>query len=310
MQYLKFFIITGELRGGSKNMYTDIKHIQILIALLKKYGVTHCVISPGTRHIPLVHSVEDDPDFTCYSIVDERSAAFFALGLIQELHKPVAICCTSSTASCNYHSAITEAFYRDLPLVILTADRNLHFLNQREEQQIPQENLYRDVVKKSVTLPFVKDQDDYEYCIRIVNDALLEMDHHGKGPVHINYPVYSEMCEFHTEKLPDVRKIDRLVHRDADKAAWDKKLEELKKANAIMVNYGVSNPLDKNSRKAVEKFAEQFNCVIMTDQESNYKGKKSVNSFAMWRSASGKISDELFPDIIITVHGNTSSEIK
>lgn len=291
-------------------MYTDIKHVQILIALLKKYGIRHLVLSPGTRNLPLVHSVENDSDFTCYSIVDERSAAFFAIGLIQELRQPVAICCTSSTASCNYHSAIAEAFYRTLPLVVLTADRNPHFLNQREEQQIPQENMYSQVVKKSVTLPFVKDQDDYSFCVRIVNDALLELDHHGKGPVHINFPVYLGIGEFNTPSLPEVRKIDRLMFRNADKELWAKKLEILKKSKAVMVSFGVNTPLDDDSLKAIQKFAKTFNCVMMVDQESNYKGVKSVNSFAMWRCASGPLDDALFPEILITIYGNTTSEIK
>ena len=292
-------------------MYTDIKHVQVLIALLKKYGVTHLVISPGTRHLPLVHSVENDPDFTCYSIVDERSAAFFAIGLIQELRRPVAICCTSSTASCNYYSAITEAFYRALPLAVLTADRNPHFLNQREEQQIPQADMYPHVVKKSVTLPFIKDQDDYDYCVRIANDALLELDHHGKGPIHINYPVYMDIGNFNTPSLPEIRKIDRLMLRSADKGLWESKHEMLKASHAIMVNFGVNNPLDEGSFKVVEDFSKIFNCVVMVDQESNYKGAKSINSFALWRCAGGgRIDDALFPEIIITVYGNTSSEIK
>lgn len=291
-------------------MYTDIKHVQVLIALLKKYGVTQLVISPGTRHLPLVHSVENDPDFTCYSIVDERSAAFFALGLIQELRQPVAICCTSSTASCNYYSAITEAFYRALPLVVLTADRNLHFLNQREEQQIPQQDMYPHVVKKSVTLPFIKDQDDNDYCVRITNDALLELDHHGKGPIHINYPVYMDIGDFDTPSLPEVRKIDRLMFRSADKELWKNKLEVLKASKAIMVNFGVNDPLDETSFKVVEDFAKTFNCVMMVDHESNYKGAKSINSFALWRCVSGRIDDDLFPEIIITIYGNTTSEIK
>ena len=100
-------------------MYSSLKNVQILVALLKKYEVRHIVISAGTRHTPLVYSVEHDDYFKTYSIVDERSASFFALGLIEELREPVAICCTSGTAAANYVSAANEAFYQQLPLLLL-----------------------------------------------------------------------------------------------------------------------------------------------------------------------------------------------
>lgn len=119
----------------------------------------------GTRPIPLVFSAEEDNFFKCYSIVDERSAGFFALGLIERLQKPVAIVCTSGTATCNYVSAVAEAFYQHLPLIILTSDRNHYYLNQQEDQCVPQKNLYSDIVRKSVDLPIVRDGMDFGIAI-------------------------------------------------------------------------------------------------------------------------------------------------
>src|SRR5690554_3871005 len=173
-------------------MYSSLKNVQIIISLLKQYNINHIVISAGTRHTPLVHSVENDSFFKCYSIVDERSASFFALGLIEELQKPVAICCTSGSAVANYVSAANEAFYQQLPLLILTADRNPYYLFQQEEQMIPQINLFKDICKKTVTLPIVRDDKDFWYCSRLVNEALLELEHKEKGPVHINFPVEND----------------------------------------------------------------------------------------------------------------------
>ena len=80
-------------------MYSKIKNIQIIVSLMKQHGVRHIVLSAGTRHVPIAHSVENDPFFKCYSVVDERSAGYFALGLAKELREPVAIACTSSTAT-------------------------------------------------------------------------------------------------------------------------------------------------------------------------------------------------------------------
>ena len=88
-------------------MYTRLQNVQIVVALLKKHGIKHLVLSAGQSNYPFVHSVESDPYFTCYSVVDERSAAFYAVGIAQELGEPVAISCTASTACCNYISAIS-----------------------------------------------------------------------------------------------------------------------------------------------------------------------------------------------------------
>lgn len=142
-------------------MYTIHKNVQIILAMLKAYGVQNLVVSAGSRPIPLVFSAEEDNFFKCYSIVDERSAGFFALGLIERLQKPVAIVCTSGTATCNYVSAVAEAFYQHLPLIILTSDRNHYYLNQQEDQCVPQKNLYSDIVRKSVDLPIVRDGMDF-----------------------------------------------------------------------------------------------------------------------------------------------------
>lgn len=145
-------------------MYTIHKNVQIILAMLKAYGVQNLVVS-AVRPIPLVFSAEEDNFFKCYSIVDERSAGFFALGLIERLQKPVAIVCTSGTATCNYVSAVAEAFYQHLPLIILTSDRNHYYLNQQEDQCVPQKNLYSDIVRKSVDLPIVRDGMDFGIAI-------------------------------------------------------------------------------------------------------------------------------------------------
>lgn len=128
-------------------MYTKIKNVQILVSLLKQHHIRHLVLSAGTRHVPLAHSVENDDYFHCYSVVDERSAGYFALGLAKELGEPVAIACTSSTATCNYVPPVAEAYYQKVPLLILTGDRDPYYLNQLEDQMIDQVDMYRNFCK-------------------------------------------------------------------------------------------------------------------------------------------------------------------
>src|SRR5690606_39839318 len=105
-------------------MYSNIKSVQILIALLKEHGIDHIVLTPGNRNVPVIRSVESDPFFHCFSVVDERSASFFALGLIHKLQKPVAICCTSGTALLNFASAVAEAFFHKLLPVVISVYRD------------------------------------------------------------------------------------------------------------------------------------------------------------------------------------------
>jgi len=285
-------------------MYSDIKSVQIIISLLKKFEIKHIVISPGARHTSFVHSVETDSFFTCYSIVDERSAAFFALGLIQELGEPVVISCTSGTSICNYTSAVSEAFYQKLPLVVITADRNPYYLNQQEEQMVPQVNILREICKKTVTLPIVKDQKDFWYCSRLVNEALLEINHHGTGPVHINFPVEESLFAFNTPQLPEVTKINRISLTDEDEI-WTNKADELKRASKILISYGQAPPINNDLKEMIECFVRKYQCAIIVDHLSNLKCYGIVEIFTVSRTADKAFYDEMLPDIVITMGANS-----
>ena len=295
-------------------MYSKLKNVQILVSLLKKYDIKHIVISAGTRHTPFVHSVENDSFFTTYSIVDERSASFFAIGLIEKLRRPVAIVCTSGTAAANYVSAANEAFYQELPLLLLTADRNHYYMFQQEEQMIPQEGLYSQVCKKVVTLPHVRDDKDFWYCSRICNEALLELEHGEKGPVHINfivendYPIYQGIVDFSEKELPDVKKINKIT-LESPKEEWNKLVDKLEKSKVLIV-YGQKGKLTINEKKAIDTFSDRFDCVISTDLLSNYKGDYSINTFPIMRLLNNEEFEKLLPDIVITINANTVSEIK
>ena len=121
-------------------MYTYYKSIQLLIACLKVYNVKHVVLSPGGSDIPLIHSIETDDFFTCYSVIDERSAVYFGIGVSQIHNEPVACICTSGTAVSNYLPGITEAFYQNVPIIAITADKNPYFQGQIGTQKIEQQH--------------------------------------------------------------------------------------------------------------------------------------------------------------------------
>jgi len=292
-----------------KNTYTVIKNVQIVIALLKKFNIRHLVLSPGTRNIPFVHSVEGDPFFRCYSVVDERSAAHFALGMAQESGEPVLISCTSSSACCNYLSAVTEAYYQGVPLVVLTGDRDLRREGQMEDQMIHQYGMYKDVCKRYVQLPDVITDEDFWHCERLVNEALLELNHHGKGPVHINIPVFHHLSQY-TASLPDVKKITR--HEIENQfSEWEDVVNRLEKAEKIMIIYGQCSRASSVLEELLDQFCTQYNAVIVTEHMANLHCKHAFNPFVLLDAAlPDRFPEELLPNIVITMEGRVASKIK
>lgn len=292
-------------------MYTELKVYQIIIALLKKYGIKHCVLSAGSRNVPFVHSIEEDPDFHCYSVVDERSAGYFALGLAQELNEPVVISCTSSTATCNYWPPVAEAFYQGVPIVVLTSDRDPEMLGQWEDQMIDQVGMYDRHVRKSVNLPIIHDHDDEIYCQRLVNEALLELNHHGTGPVHINVPMKAYNNSFNIKKLPEVTKFERLC-LDSEKTLWNAKLETLKKAKRILVTCGQNSYVSPALKKSLSEFFLKYNSAVSIEYMSNVDLEEGLNLNVCMdtRYVTNKKVKELLPDIVISFGGNIFSGVK
>ena len=186
-------------------MYSDKKNILQLVALLEAHGITKVVLCPGSRNAPIVHTLSTHPGFTCYAMTDERSAGYFAIGLALNGGHPAAVCCTSGTALLNLHPAVAEAYYQNIPLVVISADRPAAWIGQMAGQTLPQPGVFQTLVKKSVNLPEIHTEEDEWYCNRLVNEALLETKHHGKGPVHINVPVSEPL--FHVTPVTEVRRI-------------------------------------------------------------------------------------------------------
>ena len=292
-------------------MYSELKVYQIIIALLKKYGISHCVLSAGSRNVPFVHSIEEDPDFHCYSVVDERSAGYFALGLAQELHEPVVISCTSSTATCNYWPPVAEAYYQGVPIIVLTSDRDPEMLGQWEDQMIDQVGMYDRHVRKSVNLPIINNQDDEIYCQRLVNEALLELNHHGTGPVHINVPMKSYNNSFNVKELPQVTKIERLCLGDS-KSQWDNQIAKLKKAKRILVTCGQNSYVSPSLQNAISEFFKKYNCAVSIEYMSNIDLPEGLNLNICMdsRYVIQKKVKELLPEIVISFGGNIFSGIK
>ena len=164
--------------------------ISELVALLQAHGVRDLVLCPGSRNAPLVHALSHQlAGATYHSIIDERSAGFYALGLALATHRAVVVCCTSGTAVANLHPAVAEAYYQGVPLIILSADRPERWIGQWAGQTLPQPGLFGSLVRKAVHLPEPHTEEERWYCNRLINEALLAALAPLPGPVQINVPI-------------------------------------------------------------------------------------------------------------------------
>ena len=163
-----------------------IQNVQIILSLLKQFGISKVVASPGTQNMSLVTSMDRDPFFKVYSAADERSAAYIACGMAAETGEAVVLSCTGATASRNYIPGLTEAFYRHLPIVAITSTERVTAVGHNVAQVIDRGTLLNDIAKMSVLARCVDVEDDEWDCLVQVNKALLELNHRGRGPVHIN----------------------------------------------------------------------------------------------------------------------------
>lgn len=293
-------------------MYANNKLVQHILYLLKANQIRKIVISPGSRHFPLSHSIENDSFFQPFSVVDERSAAFFALGLIQQSGEPVAICCSSGTSVANYGSAVSEAFYQHLPLLLLTADRIPEYLGQKEDQMIKQDDIFREFIKYHGRLPVIRNEVDEWYANRIINEALIELNHTGQGPVQLNYPIFEHRTDpFEVTELPRVRKIT--LHKADDEAdVWAKARTKLADKK-VMIVWGQSVPASERLTKALDKFCEKYNCTILTDRISGCTHTNAIlNAFVVLKAMTLDEQEKLAPDIVLDFGGNIvfNGEIK
>ena len=189
-------------------MISDKRHIQQLAALLLKKGITDIVISPGSRNAPLINTFTGIAEFNCRNIVDERSAGYFALGLALKKQQPVALVCSSGTATLNYTPAVAEAFYQNIPLIVLTADRPDYWIDQSESQCIRQENIYQNFTKKGISLPLGESEKELWFAERQINECLNLAVTGNPAPVHINIPMEEPLHKLVQEDLPEVKEIE------------------------------------------------------------------------------------------------------
>lgn len=202
-------------------MYCNKQNVNILTSLLLAHGLRQAVVCPGSRNAPIVHNLCQCEQVRCYPVTDERSAAFFALGLILATGQPAAICVTSGSALLNVAPAVAEAFYQRLPLVVISADRPEAWIGQLDGQTLPQQCALAHFVNLSVSLPSATDDEVSRWhCNRLVNEAMMALHFPASAPVHINIPITEPLFDFSVPSLPKERVVTQHFHHGHGCAEW------------------------------------------------------------------------------------------
>lgn len=276
-------------------MYTIQENVRIVVALLKQYDIRHIVISPGGTNIPISQAVQDDSFFHCYSVPDERSAMYFAIGIYLQTGEIVATSCTSAQATRNYVPGLTEAFYKHAPILAITTSKLERYSYQDYMQAPDQCSLPKDSVKKTYDLPPVTDTNTRIQCINSAQAAILELMHHISGPVQLNLRINDAVqSNFSEEVLPQIKKVNRYLAWED----WDVSI----KSKRILVVIGEHRPFTERQQLALDTFCNVTNTVVYVNHLSNYSGSYAIQANLML--SCGAIS-QLQPDILITIGGQT-----
>lgn len=290
--------------------YSDKENILQLVALLKAHEIRNVVLCPGSRNTPLTHTLANHPFFTCHAVTDERSAGFYALGLSLNGGKPAAVCCTSGTALLNIHPAVAEAYYQQIPLVVISADRPAAWIGQMDGQTLPQPGVFHSLVKCSVDLPEIHTDEDRWYCNRLINEALLELNHHGKGPVHINIPISEPLFRFTAEELPPVRVIERYQGLNVYDKAYDDLIARLNRYTRRMMVVGQMNLIYLFERKICKQLYKHFAWLTEHTGNRTIPGIPIKNFDAIIYSLPEGSAEQaqILPELVITYGGHIVSK--
>ena len=283
-------------------IYPKIPLAQSILEIFLAKGITNIIISPGSRNAPLTIGFASNPAFQCYSIADERSAGFFALGIAQQTQKPVALVCTSGSALLNYYPAFAEAFYSQIPLVVLSADRPQNKIDIGDGQTIRQENVFANHSLFNANLVEVASR---ENDLKI-NEA-LDIAFVNKGPVHINAPfeepLYETVSELDVQSYISALKVDTAKVEDLTPfaAIWNKSSKKM-----ILVGVNDPNAIDTAT---INFLANEESVTVWTETTSNLHHPSFITNID---TIITPFTDEDFesyqPEILITFGGMVVSK--
>jgi len=278
--------------------------VQLLVDACLKGGITHIVLSPGSRNAPLSIAFDEHPSFTTYVIPDERSAAFYALGMAQQLKRPVAISCTSGSAPLNYFPAVAEAYYQGIPLVILTADRPKEWVDQGDGQTIVQENVFGSHVLASAQLNSIHNDQQRWLFERQCSEVIQKSNLRRKGPVHLNVP-FTEPLYGMTEATETVKSWIHLAEGTITLSDHEQQIiaGKWKASSKRMI---ICGQLEKNEQleKELAMLAQDPSVIVLVEHTSNLNNKAFVQCIDRTFNQVAQAEAQAFqPDLLIVLGG-------
>lgn len=278
---------------------------RILADLLVAHGVRNAVVSPGSRNAPIIVALSRCNKINMYPVVDERSAAFIALGISSISSEPVALVCTSGTALLNYLPAVAEAFYRRVPLIVISADRPEEWIDQDDSQTLRQAGALAPWVKETYDIPASDDLESTRWlATRLINDALLSATSGRHAPVHINIRLdnpLNSLAEFPSDSTRTIRMI---TPREDITVTESRRLAKLIASPVKVLIIAGFNPPNQKLNKALLKMNNLPNIVIMAESISNLHGPGIIHRVdTALSSLNAEEIQELSPDVIITLGG-------
>lgn len=283
-------------------------HLHTLAIACKTMGIKQVVISPGSRSALLVFAFAQQRFFNIHTVVDERSAAYQALGMAEHTKKPVVLICTSGTAAANYLPAITEAHYKKIPLLVITADRPKTMLDQQDGQMINQHKLYGSHVRCFMELKQNYADVDLTVLFSLFTDTLRNITQHTTGVSHINVPLDEPMYEIAFSST-QLKKLEQQLTRGFKPHVLPQKSLSLKFLNAwhkapkklIIIGQGITNA---SISTQLMRLAKHQNVVILTDVASNQHPYATIGNFDLLLSnLPPKDLANLKPDLLISIGG-------
>jgi 2-succinyl-5-enolpyruvyl-6-hydroxy-3-cyclohexene-1-carboxylate synthase len=283
--------------------------IDHLAEICAHLGVLHFIIAPGSRSAPLTVALARHPAITTRVILDERSAGYIALGLAQQLGRPVGVVCTSGTAALNLAPAVVEAFYQQIPLLVLTADRPPEWIDQQDNQAIHQRDLYAPHVRASYELPVATDHPDARWQVdRLMTQAIQLCNGLLPGPVHINVPLREPLYPAPgapTSHEPQRRIVERWSARpQLDDAAWQEVVQSWQRSPRRLIVAGMQRP-DASLSYALRALQGDPGVAVIADITSNLypSGTDLYHSDMIMGSRRPATLQQLAPDLLITYGG-------
>lgn len=278
--------------------------VQLIVEECVAHGMKHVVCSPGSRNAPFVIAFDEHPEINCYVVHDERSAAFFAMGMAQQLNEPVGIVCTSGSASLNYYPAIAEAFYQCIPLIVINADRPIEWVDQGDGQTIVQKDVYKNHIRYSCQFSEkINSEDEKWYLQREIAIAFSKGNTVWKGPIHFNVALNEPLYGTSDIEVSKTRKIEIVRGFFQFNSAQAIELTKSLNVPKIMIICGQLNP-DKVLLEQLKLFAEDTSVVVLVENTSNLVDMRFIHCIdRTLNSISEEELKDFAPDLLITIGG-------